>query len=172
MSEKRRYSFSWDLIGQVDARTELGPYAGLEMYRLMQFTMRDILEQHYGTETADTLFREAGELAGRKFFDHYFSRDLEFPAFVSMLEDVFRKQRAGIVRIEEADLEKGELVLSVGEDLDCSGLPELEHEFCAYDEGLIAGILMQYTGKEVRAKEIDCWCTGDRTCRFAVTISL
>ena len=25
-----------------------------------------------------------------------------------------------------------------------------------------------FTGKSFEAKEVDCWCTGDRTCRFEV----
>ena len=32
--------------------------------------------------------------------------------------------------------------------------------------GFIAGLLESFTGKAFRVKEIDCWCTGDRTCRF------
>jgi predicted hydrocarbon binding protein len=57
-------------------------------------------------------------------------------------------------------------VVTVSEDLDCSGLPLLDHEICVYDEGFLAGILERYTGQHFRVKEVDCWCTGDRTCRF------
>jgi predicted hydrocarbon binding protein len=41
-------------------------------------------------------------------------------------------------------------------------------EVCNYDEGFIAGIFYKFTGQEFTAKEIDCWCSGDRTCRFEV----
>jgi predicted hydrocarbon binding protein len=58
-------------------------------------------------------------------------------------------------------------VLTVDEDLDCSGLPELSYEICTYDEGLIAGVLESFAGVPFNVKEIDCWCTGDRTCRFS-----
>ena len=33
-------------------------------------------------------------------------------------------------------------------------------------EGFIAALLESFTGKKFTVKEIDCWCTGDRTCRF------
>jgi predicted hydrocarbon binding protein len=56
----------------------------------------------------------------------------------------------------------------LSEDLDCSGLPIFGESVCDYDEGFIAGILEQYTGKKFLVKEVDCWATGDRTCRFEV----
>jgi len=59
--------------------------------------------------------------------------------------------------------------LTVAEDLDCSGLPVIGHAVCEYDEGFIAGILGCYTGRPFTAREIDCWATGERTCRFEVT---
>ena len=37
---------------------------------------------------------------------------------------------------------------------------------CNYDEGFIAGILSEYTEKNYKAQEIDCWATGERVCRF------
>lgn len=61
-----------------------------------------------------------------------------------------------------------EFVLTVAEDLDCSGLPFVDQAVCTYDEGFITGILKVYTGKEFTVKEIDCWGTGDRVCRFLV----
>ena len=66
-------------------------------------------------------------------------------------------------------MEKGELVLTISEDLDCSGLPELDYEICTYDEGFIASLLEGFSGTAFNVKEIDCWCTGDRTCRFTAT---
>ena len=39
------------------------------------------------------------------------------------------------------------LVLTVSEDLDCSGMPDLGQEICSYDEGFIAALLEKFTGK-------------------------
>jgi len=74
--------------------------------------------------------------------------------------------RIGVLRVEKADLEKMEFVLTVDEDLDCSGLPLVGETVCDYDEGFIAGVLDTYTGKSFDVKEIDCWASGERTCRF------
>ena len=169
MSEQL-YKFNWDLIGDINARENLGPLVRVEVYRLMQFCFRDILEKHYGAEQADVLFREAGRLAGEHFYQQFLSDDLDFNAFVEKAQTILRDLGVGILRIEAADLENGKLVMTVCEDLDCSGLPELDHEFCAYDEGFIAGILGSYVKREFNVREVDCWCTGARTCRFSADV--
>jgi len=58
--------------------------------------------------------------------------------------------------------------MTVAEDLDCSGLPPSGQVVCQYDAGLIAGVLEAYTGKPFYAKEIDCWASGGRICRFDI----
>ena len=86
--------------------------------------------------------------------------------FVVELQELLKKLKIGILRIEEADLEKMTFRLTVAEDLDCSGLPASDETICTYDEGFLSGLLSEYTGKSFSAKEIDCWCSGDRVCRF------
>ncbi|MCI7812595.1 MAG: 4-vinyl reductase [Robinsoniella sp.] len=72
----------------------------------------------------------------------------------------------GILRIEKFDRETGKMILTISEDVDCSGLPMLGETVCNYDEGILSGILTSYTKKDYNAIEIDCWATGDRVCRF------
>lgn len=163
----RKYEFSWELLGNIEkGRPNLGPNTRLEVYRLMQYTFRDIMEQRIGIEKTDQIFFEAGKLAGVEFYKNVLPNANDFNAFVKNLQGTLRDMGIGILRIEEADLEKGSLILTVSEDLDCSGLPELGYEICTYDEGFIAGILESFAGNPFRVKEVDCWCTGDRTCRF------
>jgi predicted hydrocarbon binding protein len=163
----RKYKFSWDLLGNIsEGRPNLGQNTRLEVYRLMQYAFRDVIEQHVGTEETDRIFFEAGKLAGDEFCQKLFAGIQDFNQFIKSLQETLRDMGIGILRIEEADLEKGTLVLTVSEDLDCSGLPELGYETCTYDEGFIAGLLESFTGTPFKVKEVDCWCTGDRTCRF------
>ena len=68
--------------------------------------------------------------------------------------------------MEDFNHGSGEITLSVEQDLDCSGLPITNENVCSYDEGFIAGILEAYTGKKYRVREVDCWASGARTCRF------
>ena len=171
MTTSRQYEFTWDIIGDLqEGRPNLGDKVNLILYRLMQYTFRDVAEQKLGTEACDALFYDAGKLAGMYFFEQYLKeyKDLPLNGFVAELQRVMKEFGIGILRIEKADAEGGAFVLTVSEDLDCSGLPDVGLEVCNYDEGFIAGIFYKYTGDEYRAKEIDCWCSGDRTCRFEV----
>jgi predicted hydrocarbon binding protein len=167
----RKYIFSWDLLGDIaTGRPNLGPNMRLEVYRLLQFTFRDVIEQYYGSEKADQIFYEAGKLAGTEFYKNIFSNIIDFNEFVNNLQEKLRDMGIGILRVEEANIDEGSFILTVSEDLDCSGLPELGYETCIYDEGFIAGLLESFTGNSFKVKEIDCWCTGDRTCRFTAEI--
>jgi uncharacterized protein len=167
MDDSRKYAFSWELLGDIElGRPNLGNMTRLEVYRLMQFSFRDVLEQRYGSDAADEVFYEAGRLAGREFADHLLAKPEDLGDFVADLQRVLRELGIGILRVEKADAEKGQFVITVSEDLDCSGLPDTGDSICTYDEGFIAALLESYTGRPFSVKEVDCWCTGDRTCRF------
>lgn len=174
MSERksgRRYVFSWALLGDIErGRPTLGPTTQLEIYRLMQFTIRDVLERSFGTEMTDEILYDAGKLAGIHFYENKFAKLDSFDDFIGHLQSRLQEYGVGILRVEEADLDRGYFVITVSEDLDCSGLPELDCEICAYDEGFIAGILERYTGNRYKVREINCWCTGDRVCRFTAEV--
>ena len=153
-----------DILPNISDQISLIPY------RMLQYTVRDVIEQRVGTKVCDDIYYEAGEVAGNVFFDKFLVefKDLPLNGFIAELQRVLKDLGIGILRVEKADPEKGEFTLTVSEDLDCSGLPDLGIEVCNYDEGFIAGIFFKYTGVIFKAKEVDCWCSGDRTCRFAV----
>lgn len=163
----RKYEFSWDLLGDIPTgRPNLGSSTHVGVYRLMQFTFRDVLESRFGSQVADELFYQAGYLSGNHFFENVIGSAASFDDFIRRLEQALKEMHIGILRIEETDPANGRYVLTVSEDLDCSGLPELDYEICTYDEGFIAGLFKGYLGIDFQVKEVDCWCTGDRTCRF------
>jgi predicted hydrocarbon binding protein len=163
----RRYLFHWGLLGDVgEGRPNLGDRTSVYVYRLMQFTFRDVLEKNYGTEAADRLFYDAGKTAGLAFYDNILDPVETLDEFVRKLQGIMKEMGIGVLRVEKSDLESGEFVITVSEDLDCSGLPEFDYEVCKYDEGFIAALLTRWSGKPYTAKEVDCWCSGSRTCRF------
>lgn len=168
MDLEQKYRFSWELLGDIQlGRPNLGPLTRLEVYRLMQFCLRDVLEKQLGTERTDQAFLEAGRLAGIEFYRHFFESVTDFSDFVNSLQSTLKEMGIGILRFEKSDLENLSFTLTVSEDLDCSGLPELGYEICRYDEGFIAGLLEGFTHRRITVVETDCWCTGDRTCRFS-----
>lgn len=171
MGDRETFKFTWDLIGDIqNGRPNLGGMVPVEVYRLMQYCFRETIEAEMGVEKGEKMIYEAGKRAGAGFFSHVLPGTDNFEEFITNIQNSLKDLKIGIFRVEEADLSSGKLILAVSEDLDCSGLPELGYGVCTYDEGFIAGILEKFTGKKCLVKEIDCWCTGDRTCRFSVDI--
>ena len=84
------------------------------------------------------------------------------------LQRRLRELNVGNLRVERADPATMRFTLTVAKDLDCSGLPVTGETVCDYDEGFIAGIMRTYFGREFVAREIDCWASGGRICRFEV----
>ena len=168
-SENENEAFRWSCLGDVGlGRKNLGGSMPVEIYRLFQFTLRNILTQELGVDKTCELIRKSGEMAGREFCRNFLDTSAGFNDFAAQLQRMLRQLNMGILRIEKADMEKMELLITVEEDLDCSGLPITEESVCEYDEGFIAGVLNEYTGKAFVAREIDCWATGSRVCRFKV----
>ena len=159
--------FTWESLGDIgEGRTNLGHEMPVIVYRLFQYTLKDILLREYGNETCAELFRAAGHLAGTEFAKKELDVSGDFDYFITNLQNRLASMKIGILRIERADLERLSFTLTVSEDLDCSGLPVMDETVCDYDEGFIAGILEVYTGTKFTVREIDCWASGDRTCRF------
>jgi len=170
MFKSEFYRFSWKDLGDIEAgRPNLGNLMNVAVYRLMQYTLRDVLNRRLSVEKATELLREAGKLAGTEFCTNLLDRSLPFNGFVADLQEKLLSLKIGVMRVEKSDLEKMEFILTVDEDLDCSGLPLADETVCEYDEGFIAGVLEAYTGREFDAREVDCWASGERTCRFRVT---
>jgi len=167
--EREEPKFDWSMIGDVSAgRPNLGTETKVVVYRLLQFVLRDVLIRKHGVQDTDEVFYEAGEQAGHEYYKNVITHKSDFDSFVNDLQKTLKELSIGILRIESADLDNMIFTLTVAEDLDCSGLPVCDEEICTFDEGFIAGLLSEHTGKTFKVKEVDCWCSGDRVCRFKV----
>ena len=144
VSPESHYQFEWDKLGNIKkGREHLGEEMPVLVYRLLEYSMNDVLFKNL---------------------------DADESTFVSTLVQTLETLKVGILRMEEADFEKGEFVITVHEDLDCSGLPSTGEVVCKYDEGFLAGILEAYTKKPFKVREVDCWSSGSRVCRFKGTV--
>lgn len=159
---------SWvHYIGYVEeGRKHLGENMPVVVYRLFEFTMKEVLVQQYGLEMANELFRKAGELAGIRFANEVLDLSVDFSQFIASLQKALREFRIGLFRLEEVDEDMNKMTIAIGEDLDCSGLPVSEETVCNYDEGFLKGVLKAYTNEEYEVIEVDCWANGGRVCRF------
>jgi len=167
MKAKDHSVFSWANLGDIkEGRGDLGEEMPVLVYRLMQYTMLDVLAKDMGKDKANDYLRAAGHLAGTEFARNTLDLTVDFSTFVANLQKKLLEFKIGVLRMEAFDQDSGEIVLTVGQDLDCSGLPVTDDTVCDYDEGFIAGILELYTGKPYKVREVDCWANGDRVCRF------
>ena len=113
----------------------------------MQYTLRDVLIQEFGVEKADRAFFEAGKQAGRAYYKNILTQKKDLNEFFADLQRTMKELNIGIFRVESTDLERGSFVVTVDEDLDCSGIPFCSEQICTYDEGFIAGLLLEYYGQ-------------------------
>lgn len=173
MSEEKKREgtgFSWEDLGDIaGGRPNLGNTVPVSVYRLLLYTLREAITEAYDDETARKLLVVAGRKAGREYCRNVLDTTLDLPRFLADLQKKLREWNIGILRIEKSDLERQEFILSVAEDLDCSGLAVSDDTVCDFDEGFIAGVFLEYTGREFTAREVDCWASGERVCRFEVT---
>ena len=60
--------FEWGNLGDVRlGRGNLGEEMPVVVYRLMQYTLLDVLRKEFGQDRAYAFFRDAGYLAGKEF---------------------------------------------------------------------------------------------------------
>lgn len=171
MFKKDSYQFKWEDIGDINrGRPYLGTKTSVISYRLMQYTLWGVLIKKFGAKKAEELFYEAGYMAGVEFCKNVLDTYVKTDAFLLNLQSALLELGMGVLKIEKADTVRMHFILTISEDLDCSGLPVTDETVCVYDEGFIAGIMKIYTSKDFSVKEIDCWATGDKTCRFDIKI--
>lgn len=160
MKEKKPISFEDYLEYDENSRGNLGG----ELPVIVELAVR------YGREEQVEIFRNAGRKAGEFFARKMLNLNQPLDQFVGELQKKMAEMKIGVLRIESVDEESGQIILTVSEDADCSGLPVLGETVCNYDEGFISGILSLYSGKKYVAVETDCWATGGRVCRFQADV--
>lgn len=170
--ERETFKFEWSQIGDIEAgRPNLGATMNVAVYRLMQYTLRDATIKHTNAETANRIFYDAGYNAGKAIYENLIGEPDGFADLTAKLAKLLLDLKIGVIRFEKSDLDNMNFTLTVDEDLDCSGLPLMEEAICTYDEGFIAAVFECFTGKPFVVKEVDCWCTGERTCRFEARLA-
>ena len=169
--ERAAYRFRWQDLGNLEeGRPNLGPTTHVVVYRLMQYTLRDVLLTKLDVQQVNGILKESGKLAGLEFCRNVLNTDLGPDEFLANLQRELKALGVGILRVEHADVEALSFTVTISEDLDCSGLPVLDETVCDYDEGFLEGILGAYFGREFDVREIDCWASGGRICRFTVRV--
>ncbi|WP_246597284.1 V4R domain-containing protein [Faecalicatena faecalis] len=168
LENKKKLSLAEYMNYNPGDRGNLGDELPVIVYRLMEYSMREQLTEEFGEEMQIRIFRSAGYKAGVYFAKKQLDITMPINRFIADLQARMEELKIGVLRVESFEEKTGVLILTVAEDVDCSGLPLLGETVCNYDEGFISGIMSTYMKKEYMAEEVDCWATGDRVCRFRV----
>jgi len=83
--------------------------------------LRDLLIREFGVEKTDRIIFEAGKKAGEEYCKNILTEHKDLDGLFADLQRTMRELGIGIFRVESADYEKGSFVVTVAEDLDCSG---------------------------------------------------
>ena len=165
--ENSHSNFSWPMLGDIKlGRPNLGDQVPVAVYRMLEYSMFDVLVHKLGLKEAQEIFRDAGFKSGLEFANNVLDLQADVDSFVAQLAEKMMAMKMGVARIEKLDRKDGSFVITVEEDLDCSGLPVTGEVVCNYDEGFLAGIAESYNRKHYQVREVDCWASGDRVCRF------
>ncbi len=166
----RKDYIEWSSLGDLDkGRPNLGRFISVEVYRLMHYSLKRVISQKYGDSEMKQILYESGKIAGVSIFRELLSKELDLSILISKLHDLLLELKVGVLKVERMNLETFDFVITISEDIDCSGLPVTGDTVCDFDEGFIDGIFSEYFQKNLVVKEIDCWSTGDRTCRFRIS---
>lgn len=137
-------AFEFNRTVCVAVRYELGA-RGINVNPVLKSTGRQI-----GTEVAETMKSDSLE-------------DL-----INEIGKFWRDHRLGKMRTQ---VKEKDATLFIEDCYNCSDMPNVEKPLCSLDEGMLEGILEGRLGVKADAKEIECWGTGAKHCRFKVTIS-
>jgi len=166
-----KFELTWENLGNIEeGRPTFGTDCPVLLYRLLQFSLRNIIDTELGEGKGGEYLYKAGELAGRLIHKKFLADIKDPDKLFTKLANLLYELKVCILRVEKSDPDKGEFVLTASEDLDCSGVPEIGWPICQFDEGFVAGILSVFTGKHAVAKETDCWATGERFCRLEAKV--
>jgi hypothetical protein len=169
LDDKKTLTLDDFMKNNAQERDNLGDQIPVTVYRLMEYAIREVLEERFGKEAQESVFREGGFRAGEYFAKNFLDITLSVNEFLAQLGRELEILKIGVLHIEELNQETGRFMMTVAEDADCSGL--LGETVCNYDEGFLSGVLTTYTGKAYKVREIDCWATGNRVCRFCAEVS-
>ena len=85
--ERDEAQFEWSMLGDIEkGRPNLGPMVNVAVYRLMQYTLRDIIIRDFSVEEADRLFFDAGKKAGAEYCRNLLPEAKSLDAFFNELQ--------------------------------------------------------------------------------------
>ena len=165
MSENK---FKLSAIGNTDPRNTLGSTTSVEIFRILRTALSNIIELQLGQENAKEAIYSSGLAVGGEIKKAFLSDVTELEDFAAKLKELLIGLKIGVMSIVSADVENSEFVIRVDECVSCSGTPNIGEAICDFEGGVVAGVLSDFLGKQLKAVETKCYGLGDSYCEFSV----
>jgi uncharacterized protein len=158
--------FDINIIGDLrKGRPTLGNSMSVAVYRLIVYSLRAELINRFGKEEVENIFYQSGQLIGETVHSSFMVNVNDESELYSSISSFFLNAKIGRFEVKKS-YENGEMLFSLSEDIDCSGLASDGETKCSIDEGIISGILSSFYQKTYITKEVGCWGTGEKSCFF------
>lgn len=165
-----KISLAMKAIGDISVRKELGSLTRVEIFRIVRAHLVDTVNIALGEKAANSIVHESGKIAGYEIYQNFLRGAKDLNELVTKTTELLKTLKVGLLRVDKADVKKGEFLITVNECVSCAGVPDRGEPICYFEGGIIAGVLENFTGKDVEVKEIKCWAMGNQTCQFEVKI--
>jgi uncharacterized protein len=80
-------------------RPNLGNTTSVAIYRLMQYTLRDLVIKHTDPKIAARIFNDAGYNSGKAVYQNLIKEASDVDDLISKLQDILKKWRNVILKI-------------------------------------------------------------------------
>jgi hypothetical protein len=102
--ERDESQFEWSMLGDIEeGRPNLGPLVHVSVYRLMQYTLRDMLIRDFGVQKTDEIFFEAGKKAGQEYYKNVLTDVKDLNGLFADLQRTLKELGIAIFRVESAE---------------------------------------------------------------------
>jgi len=145
-------------------RDKLGSNIPIVIFRVFRHYSQIYAEDLLGKNASNLLFLNAGRELGKEIGKVLYEEDLD--QYLKNVSKFVETEKIGILKVVEKNDDK--LVVQLDECITCSGMDNIGQRICYFETGLVAGLVEQYLGRKVLAKETKCNANGEDTCEVTV----
>jgi len=145
-------------------REKLGDEIPILIFRVFRHYSQIYAEDLLGKNGSSLLFLNAGRELGKEIGKVLYDENLE--NYITKVKEFTEKEKIGVLKVVESGDDK--LVFQLDECITCSGMDSIGQRICFFETGFVAGLVEQYLGKRVVAKETKCNANGEGTCEVTV----
>lgn len=142
-------------------RPTLGGKVDTAMFRAIRMSLSEM-----GPEMGKALYA-LGEQFGRLAF----APNVQATDLVGVMDELACLwQNAGLGTVKVREVRDGVVVVDEGECMTCYGMPNVGKKVCAFEGGILAGLVSEKLGRAATSSELKCNANGDGMCQYEIVV--